>query len=40
MIDELVDSALAFWPSTPPHDWTPDDVRGAYQAALALGPRR
>ena len=40
MIDELVDSALAFWPPTPPHDWTPDDVRAAYQAALALGTQR
>lgn len=39
-LDALTESALAFWPPTPPHEWAPADIRGAYQAALDLGTTR
>jgi len=39
-LDALADAALAFWPPTPPHAWTRDDVLAAYGAALELGEER
>jgi alcohol dehydrogenase len=39
-LDGLTDVALAAWIPVEPGPWTRDDVRGAYVAALALGPSR
>jgi choline dehydrogenase len=40
-LDELTDKALDdYFLSVAPIDWSPDDVRSAYRAALAIGPSR
>jgi choline dehydrogenase len=39
-LEVLADEALAFWPPTPPHAWSRDDVLAAYRAALGIGPAR